>query len=112
MFFAINTKAIASNIFCLKYVFYNTFGRTHYSIFQNVLESAKTDPIQLKWGFGEGLLKDKVAFKVLYLRMESCKTPIFISKRALFKTPFKLDRVNCSPEAIMFCNIFVIFLAN
>ena len=55
--------------------------------------SAKTDPVRFKWGFGEVLLKDRFAFKnlikVLYLRGENCL-------RALFKNPFKLDRVSFS----------------
>ena len=39
--------------------------------------SAKTDPVRFKWGFGEGLLKDKFVFfeayiTVLYLRGANC----------------------------------------
>ena len=65
--------------------------------------SAKTDPVQFKRGFGEGLLKDKFAF------FEAHKSPIpkrrkLLAKRANFykqkgsflKKPFKLDRVSFS----------------
>ena len=64
--------------------------------------SAKTDPVRFKWGFGEARLKDKFAF------FEASKNPIpkrrrllakctFLqAKRALFETPFKLDRVSFS----------------
>ena len=53
---------------------------------QATFECAKTDPVRFKWGFGEGLLKDKFAFleasKVLFLREKTaCKTAIFISKK-------------------------------
>ena len=57
----------------------------------------------LKWGFGEGLLKAKFAF------FEARKSPIpkkrklylqnanlYNQKGALFKNPFKLDRVSFS----------------
>ena len=54
------------------------------------------------WGFGEGLLKDKFASfeasknPIPKRRKTACKTPIFISKKGLFETPFKLDRVSFS----------------
>ena len=35
-----------------------------------IFGSAKTDPVQFKWGFGEGLWKDKFAF------FEASKNPI------------------------------------
>ena len=65
--------------------------------------SAKTDPVQFKWGFGEVLVKDKFAFKrlikALYLSLGPkrellAKCPFLQAKRALFKNPFKLDRVS------------------
>ena len=67
--------------------------------------SAKTDPVRFKWGFGEGLLKDKFAFFEAYesptpkRRKLLAKRPFLQAKRALFKNPFKLDRVSFStPE--------------
>ena len=46
------------------------------------LESAKTDPVRFKWGFGEGLLKDKFAF------FEAYKIPIPKRRKLLAKPPF------------------------
>ena len=43
--------------------------------------SAKTDPVQCEWGFGEGLLKDKFAFV-------EAKNPIHKMKKLLAKRPF------------------------
>ena len=66
------------------------------------LGSAETDPVRFKWGFGEGLLKDKFAFfeaskNPTPKRKELlAKRPFLVSKRALFETPFKLDRVSFS----------------
>ena len=60
--------------------------------------SAKTDPVRFKWGFGEGLLKDKFAFfeasksPTPKRRKLLAKRPFLQAKRALFKTPFELDR--------------------
>ena len=57
------------------------------------LGSAKTDPVQFKWGFGEVLLKDKFAFKslikVLYLRGENClrNTHFYKQKGPCLKAP-------------------------
>ena len=45
-------------------------------------ESAKTDPVQFKWGFGEGLLKDKFAF------FEAYKSPIPNRRKLLANHPF------------------------
>ena len=50
-----------------------------------IFGSAKTDPVRFEWGFGEGRLKDKVAFFEAYkikknLEKPACKTPMFISK--------------------------------
>ena len=67
-----------------------------------LLGSAKTEPVQFKWGFEEGLLKDKFVFfrliKVLHLRGEDClqNAHFYKQKGALFKNPFKLDRVSFS----------------
>ena len=64
--------------------------------------SAKTDPVQFKWGFGEVLLKDKFAFKspikALYLRGENClqNAHFYKLKGPCFKNPFKLGRVSFS----------------
>ena len=44
--------------------------------------SAKTDPVRFKWGFGEGLLKDKVAF------VEAYKSPIPKRRKLLAKRAF------------------------
>ena len=44
--------------------------------------SAKTDPVRLKWGFGEGLLKDKFAF------CEDSKNPIPKRRTLLAKRLF------------------------
>ena len=59
------------------------------------------------WGFGEGLLKDKFAFfeasknPTPKRRKLLAKRPFLRAKRALFKTPFQLDRVSFStPELI------------
>ena len=56
--------------------------------------SAKTDLVRLKWGFGEGLLKDKSAFFEAYkspipLRRKSLrkKKAIFTSKKGPVKKP-------------------------
>ena len=46
------------------------------------LGSAKTDPVQFKWGFGDGLLKDKFAF------FEAYKSPIPKRRKLLAKHPF------------------------
>ena len=46
------------------------------------IESAKTDPVRFKWGFGEGLLKDKFAF------FEAYKCPIHERRKLLAKRPF------------------------
>ena len=45
-------------------------------------ECAKTDPVRFKWGFGEGLLKDKFAF------FEASKKPIPKRRNLLAKNPF------------------------
>ena len=66
------------------------------------LGSAKTDPVRFKWGFGEGLLKDKFAFfeasKILIPKRRNllAKRPFLEAKRALFERPFKLDRLSFS----------------
>ena len=44
--------------------------------------SAKTDPVRFKWGFGEGLLKDKFAF------FEAYKSPIPKRGKLLARRPF------------------------
>ena len=44
--------------------------------------SAKTDPVQFKWGFGGGPLKDKFAF------VEASKSPIPKRRKLLAKRPF------------------------
>ena len=46
------------------------------------IESAKTDPVRLKWGFGEGRLKDNFAF------FEAYKNPIPKRRKLLAKRPF------------------------
>ena len=46
------------------------------------LESAKTDPVRFKWGFGEGGLKGKFAF------FEAYKNPIPKRRKLLAKRPF------------------------
>ena len=57
------------------------------------LGSAKTDRVRFKWGFGEGLLKDKFAFsrlvKVPYLRGENClqKNHFYKQKGPCLKPP-------------------------
>ena len=43
---------------------------------------AKTDPVWVKWGFREGLLKDKFAF------FEACKSPIPERRKLFAKRPF------------------------
>ena len=48
--------------------------------------SAKTDPVRFKWGFGEGLLKDKFAF------FEACKGPIPKRRKLLVKTPIFISK--------------------
>ena len=65
--------------------------------------SAKTDPVQFKWGFGEGLLKDKSALFEAYKnpipkrRKLLAKRPFFFkAKGPCLKNPFKLDRVSFS----------------
>ena len=64
--------------------------------------SAKTDPVRFKWGFAEGLLNDEFAFFEAYKspiprrRKLLIKRPFLQAKRALFKNPFKLDRVSFS----------------
>ena len=45
-------------------------------------ESAKTDPVRFKWGFGEGLLKDNFPF------FEAYKSPIPKRRKLLAKRPF------------------------
>ena len=54
----------------------------HYAIFG----SAKTDPVQFKWGFGEGLLKDKFAL------IEAYKSPISKRRKLLAKRPFFISK--------------------
>ena len=44
--------------------------------------NAKTDPVRFKWGFGEGLLKDKFA------SFEAYKSPIPKRRKLLAKRPF------------------------
>ena len=44
--------------------------------------NAKTDPVRLKWGFGEGLLKDQFGF------LEAYKSPTPKRRRLLAKRPF------------------------
>ena len=44
--------------------------------------SAKTDPVRFKWGFGEGLLKDKFTF------FEAYKSPTPKRRKLLAKFPF------------------------
>ena len=61
--------------------------------------SAKTDPVQFKWGFGEGFSKDKFAFlrlmKILHLGGEKCLQNAHFSQQ---KGPC-LDQVSFStPE--------------
>ena len=52
-------------------------------ILPSFVGSAKADPVRLKWGFGEGLLKDKFAF------FEASKNPIpKRRKRLIAKRPF------------------------
>ena len=46
------------------------------------IESAKADPVRFKWGFGEGLLKDKFAF------FEAYKNPIPKRRKLLAKRLF------------------------
>ena len=47
-----------------------------------IIGGAKTDPVWFKWGFGEGLLKDKFAF------FEAYKSPIPERRKLLAKRPF------------------------
>ena len=47
-----------------------------------LIGSAQTDPVQFKWGFGGGLLKDKFAF------FEASKSPIPKRRKLLAKRPF------------------------
>ena len=42
----------------------------------------KTDPVWFKWGFGEGLLKDNLAF------FEAYKSPMPKRRKLLAKRPF------------------------
>ena len=55
-------------------------------------------------------MKDKFAFFEAYKNPDvkeektACKTPIFIGKRALFETPFKLDRVGFSTPDVCLRN--------
>ena len=51
--------------------------------------SAKTDPVRFKWGFGEGLLKDKFAF------FEAYKSPILKRRNLLAKRPFLKAKGPC-----------------
>ena len=52
-----------------------------------LIGSAKSDLVRFKWGFGEGLLKDKIGFFEAYKsprpkrRKLLAKRPIFISKK-------------------------------
>ena len=48
----------------------------------NNLGSAKTDPVLFKWGFGEGVLKDKFAL------FEAHKSPTPKRRKLLAKGPF------------------------
>ena len=50
---------------------------------EEIFGSARTDPVQFKWGFGEGLLKDKFAFFEA-----SKKKPIPKRRNLLAKRPF------------------------
>ena len=65
-----------------------------------------------KWGFGEGLLKDKFAFFEVYRnpipkrRRLPAKRPFLKAKRALSKNPFKLDRVSLSTPDFCASKIF------
>ena len=52
------------------------------SVLVKIFGSAKTDPVRFKWGFGEGLLKDKFAF------FEAYKNPIPKRKKQPAKRPF------------------------
>ena len=47
-----------------------------------IIGSAKTDPVQFKWGFGEGLLKD------IFVCFEAYKSPIPKRRKLLAKCPF------------------------
>ena len=46
------------------------------------LGSANTDPVRFKWGFGEGLLRDRFAF------FEAYKSPTPKRRKLLAKRPF------------------------
>ena len=50
--------------------------------FENPFGSAKTDPVRFKWGFAEGLLKDKLAF------FKASKQQIPKRRKLLAKRPF------------------------
>ena len=57
-----------------------------------IIGSAKTDPVRFKWGFGEGLFKDKFAClwltQVLYLRGENClRNDHFYKQGPCFRRP-------------------------
>ena len=60
---------------------------------EDIFGSAKTDPVRFKWGFGEGLLKDRFAFFESYKhpipkrRKRLAKRPFLYAKEALFKKP-------------------------
>ena len=49
---------------------------------ESLLGVRKTDPVRFKWGFGEGLLKNKFAF------FEASKNPIPERRKLLAKRPF------------------------
>ena len=63
------------------------FPQKHEKLARNksLIGSAKTEPVRFKWGFGEGLWKDKFAFvdayKSLYLRGENCLSNAHYYKR-------------------------------
>ena len=56
------------------------FSAGHYHWTENYF--TKTDPVQFKWSFGEGLLKDKFAF------FEASKNPIPKRRNLLATRPF------------------------
>ena len=51
--------------------------------------SAKTDPVRFKWGFGEGLVKDKFVF------FEASEDPIPKRRKLLTKRPFLYAKGPC-----------------
>ena len=63
-------------------IFRPDFHPIHNNLSPPFLGSAKTDPVRFKWGFGEGLLKDKFAF------FEASKRPILKRRKLLAKRPF------------------------